>query len=157
TIAKEVVEEHLIIPATKAPSLRNNARVSKVFIIDEAELLDRSTTHAPTQNSILKTLEEPDGKTVIILVTSSTDRLLATIRSRSQQVRFGPLDQASMKRWLAGQELGVDRDEAGWLAAYAEGSPGELLSAKEMGLYAWHRELSPMLANAARGQYSLGL
>lgn len=157
TIAKEVVEEHLIIPATKAPQVRNDAKAAKVFIVDEAELLDRSTSHAPTQNSILKTLEEPDGKTVIILVTSSVDRLLTTIRSRSQQVRFGPLDPTAMKHWLANQDLGVDRDHAAWLIQHAEGSPGELLAAKDLGLYAWHQELAPMLASASRGKYVLGL
>lgn len=160
TIPKEVVVEHLIEPAKKAPNVQNDARVSKVFIIDEAELMDRSLSNAPVQNSILKTLEEPDGKTVIILVTSSPERLLTTIRSRSQQVRFGPLDPTSMKRWVAAQDTsawGIDREELAWLVDQAEGSPGEFLTAREMGLYAWHQALSPMLREAARGKYSMGL
>lgn len=160
TIPKEVIVEHLIEPAKKAPNLQNDARVAKVFIIDEAELMDRSLTNAPVQNSILKTLEEPDGKTVIILVTSSPERLLTTIRSRSQQVRFGPLDPTSMKRWVAAQDTsvwGIDREELAWLVDQAEGSPGEFMTAREMGLYAWHQTLSPMLREAARGKYSMGL
>jgi DNA polymerase-3 subunit delta' len=157
TIPKEVVEEHLIIPATRAPQIRNEGRAGKVFIVDEAELLDRSPTNAPVQNSILKTLEEPDGRTVIILVTSHADRLLTTIRSRSQQVRFGPLPAAEMRKWVASRAMEIDREEAVWLMEYAEGSPGEYLVGKEMGLYAWWKELSPMLAGAAKGKYALGL
>ena len=159
TIPKEVVIEHLIVPATKAPNVQNDAKVSKVFIVDEAELMDRSLSNAPVQNSILKTLEEPDGKTVIILVTSSPDRLLTTIRSRSQQVRFGRLDATTMKQWVGKQDMsawGIDRDELAWLIDHAEGSPGEMLSAREMGLYSWYQALSPMLREAARGKYSIG-
>jgi DNA polymerase-3 subunit delta' len=160
TIPKEVVEEYLVVPAKLAPNLPSDARVAKVFIVDEAELMDRSLSHAPTQNSILKTLEEPDGKTVIILVTSSPDRLLTTIRSRSQQVRFGPLDATSMKQWVLKQDTSTwnaDRDHLAWLIDQAEGSPGELLSALSMGLYAWYQTLTPMLRDAARGKYTLAM
>jgi hypothetical protein len=153
------VIEHLIVPATKAPNVQNSAKISKVFIVDEAELLDISLTKAHSQNALLKTLEEPDGKTVIILVTSNPDRLLPTIRSRSQQVRFGRLDATTMKQWVGKQDMsawGIDREELAWLIDHAEGSPGEMLAAREMGLYAWYQALSPMLRESARGKYSMG-
>ena len=57
----------------KAPQLGH----AKVFIIDEAELLD-----AYGQNALLKTLEEPPRDSYIILVTTAEERLLPTIRSR---------------------------------------------------------------------------
>lgn len=152
TIPKEVVEQHLIRPATLSPVLRNNARIGKVFVIDEAELLDRSATNAPTQNAILKTMEEPDGRTVIILVTSSLERLLPTIRSRCQQVRFAPLPPAAMRTWLSRQPDTPEREELAWLLESSEGSPGEFTTARSAGLYQWHLTVAPMLSDIIRGK-----
>lgn len=56
----------------------------KVFVIDEAELLE-----AEAQNALLKTLEEPPPRTYVLLLTTRLDRLLPTIRSRCQQVQIG--------------------------------------------------------------------
>lgn len=55
----------------------------KVAIIDGAELLN-----APASNALLKTLEEPRGKTIIFLLTTDERALLPTIRSRTQILRF---------------------------------------------------------------------
>jgi len=152
TIPKEIVEQHLIRPASLSPVLRNNASIGKVFIIDEAELLDRSATNAPTQNAILKTMEEPDGRTVIILVTSSLERLLPTIRSRCQQVRFAPLPPDAMRTWLMRQPETPEREELAWLLESSEGSPGEFQTARTAGLYQWHLTIAPMLADIIRGK-----
>lgn len=78
-------------PAYLRPSLGHG----KVFIIDEAELLDWTG-----QNALLKTLEQPPPQTYIILVTSRPAGLLPTIRSRCQLVTFTPLDQSAMEQWL---------------------------------------------------------
>lgn len=152
TIPKEVVEQHLIRPASLSPVLRNSAPIGKVFIIDEAELLDRSASNAPTQNAILKTMEEPDGRTVIILVTSSLERLLPTIRSRCQQVRFAPLPPPAMRTWLSRQPDTPEREELAWLLESSEGSPGEFVTARASGLYQWHLTIAPMLADIVRGK-----
>jgi DNA polymerase III delta prime subunit len=62
---------------------------NKAFIIDDAERM------LPTSsNALLKTLEEPPKNTLIILVTSSPEKLLPTIISRCQQVRFCPVEQS---------------------------------------------------------------
>lgn len=151
TIPKAVVEEHLIVPASLAPSMKSDSIASKVFIVDEAELLDRSPTNAPVQNAILKTLEEPAPGTVIILVTSSEDRLLPTIRSRCQRVAFTPLDDDAMRAWARGQSFDVSDEAHHWLMRYAAGSPGRFVSAVESDLYAWHTRIDPMYAQAERG------
>lgn len=64
-------------------SLKSYFNNYKAVIIDNAEKL---TTEA--QNCLLKTLEEPKSKTVLILVTSQPDRLLTTIFSRCQLIKF---------------------------------------------------------------------
>ena len=55
----------------------------KVAIIDNAETMTNEAA-----NSLLKTLEEPSATTVIILVASSADKILPTIKSRCQTVKF---------------------------------------------------------------------
>lgn len=60
----------------------------KVGIIYEAEKLNLESA-----NALLKTIEEPAPQTVIILITSAWDKILPTIASRSQLIRFSPLNQ----------------------------------------------------------------
>lgn len=160
TIPKDVIDTHLLEPAALAPALPGGL-ASKVFIVDEAELLDRSPTNAPTQNAILKTLEEPPAGTVIILVTTNPDRLLTTIRSRSQQVAFVPLAEGPMRVWLDQAKKTIDppieEDDLGFLHSFAAGSPGEFLRAHAGGLANWSRTLEPMLASADAGKYSVEL
>jgi DNA polymerase III subunit delta' len=57
----------------------------KVAIIDDADQLNPSS-----QNALLKTLEEPPPRTVLVLTTALEDRLLPTVRSRCLRVAFGP-------------------------------------------------------------------
>lgn len=64
-------------------SLRSYFGGWKAVIIDNAEKL---TTEA--QNCLLKTLEEPKGNTILILVTGQPERLLSTIFSRCQVMKF---------------------------------------------------------------------
>lgn len=66
-----------------------------VVIIDQA---DSMTLEAA--NAFLKTVEEPQGPTCFILITTQADRLPDTIRSRAQLVRFQALSQASLTRLL---------------------------------------------------------
>ena len=118
----------------------------KVFVIDEAELLE-----AEAQNALLKTLEEPPPHTYILLLTTRLDRLLPTIRSRCQQVAFGPLDPAAMQAWLAGGALKAQGAEREWILQFAEGSPGAALSAERQGLHAWWKDFQPDFTRMDRG------
>ena len=153
TIPKDVIETRLLAPAYRA-SNETGGLASKVFIIDEAELLDRSTTNAVSQNALLKTLEEPPEGTVIILVTSNEDRLLPTIRSRSQRVAFAPLDDDAMRAWInSADHDGAPLQQSDWLLTYAAGRPGRYLEALETGLDSWQSTLAPALAKADAGQY----
>jgi DNA polymerase-3 subunit delta' len=120
----------------------------KVFIIDEAELLDDSG-----QNAMLKTLEEPPPGTVIILVTQHEERLLPTIRSRCQRIAFGPLDADAMRAWWEAQGPEVPAQDRAFVAAFAEGSPGMAVRAAEHGIAAWDAELSPLFDALEAGRF----
>ncbi|WP_186595338.1 DNA polymerase III subunit delta' [Synechococcus sp. PROS-7-1] len=83
-------------------------------------------------NALLKTLEEP-GHGLLILLSAAPDRLLTTIRSRCQQIRFTRLPEGAMHAVLAQlpdgsghQALEIAAAEPE-LVALASGSPGALL------------------------------
>lgn len=67
----------------------------KVAVVDPAEQMNR---HAA--NTLLKTLEEPPGDTVFLLVSSNHSLLLATIRSRCQMIAFPCADREQAIGWL---------------------------------------------------------
>lgn len=155
TIPKDVVETHLLNPAALGAKVTPGGAASKVFIVDEAELLDRSPTNAPVQNAMLKLMEEPPPGTLIILVTSSEERLLPTIRSRCQRIRFGALSEGAMEAWLTKQGHGPK--ERDWAYRFGEGSPGKVKEAVETGLIAWHEEIGGMIDRLLAGKYPLEL
>jgi len=97
----------------------------KVYIIDSA---DTMTDEA--QNAFLKTLEEPPSGSVIILVADRQDALLPTIRSRSQEVRFFPLDPGIVEEALV-SAYGVDPAGARILSRISSGSIGKALEYKD--------------------------
>lgn len=147
-IPKEVIQKKVILPATLAPSLTNEAAVSKVFIVDEAELLE-----GPSQNALLKTLEEPPSRTVIILICDNLHVLLPTIRSRAQQVAFSPLSESAMNLWLRDLEDPPNADEAAWLLDFSAGSPGSFVAARKAGVFGWWQTLEPQLEELRLGKY----
>ncbi len=122
----------------------------KVFIIDEAELLDDSG-----QNALLKTLEEPPLGTTIILVTSRADRLLPTIHSRCQFVQFAPLTNQEMLGWVKDNKIDVEPEALNWLVSFSNGSPGLFLDAIETDLYETYRLLSNFLLMGVDINYTL--
>jgi DNA polymerase III subunit delta' len=96
----------------------------KVALLDGAETLNE---HA--QNALLKTLEEPPGAAVLLLVVARASLLLPTVRSRCQQVRLDPLPDADLTRFL--EREGVPRDRLPLLVARSGGSPGRALALRD--------------------------
>jgi DNA polymerase-3 subunit delta' len=78
-------------------------------------------------NAVLKTLEEPPPKGVLLLVSHAPGRLLATIRSRCRTLSFAPWSDDRLADFLVARE-GLDREDALSLAAMAQGAPGRALS-----------------------------
>ena len=88
----------------------------RVVILDPAEQM-RIEAH----NSLLKTLEEPPSRTILILVTTNPYMLLETIRSRSRLLQFGEISQDSIEHKLV-QDEGRPSEEARLAAALSGGS-----------------------------------
>ncbi len=81
---------------------------------------------AEAANALLKTLEEPSGKALIVLTAHGLDRLPETVKSRCQMARFLPVCQAEIESGLI--RMGFDEKEAGAAAAFASGRPGLAIS-----------------------------
>ncbi len=87
----------------------------RIFIIHEADRM-----RGPAQNHLLKTLEEPAGRTLFILVSEHPRGLLPTIRSRCQTVRFGALSPKTVQSILM-RERDIDVATAESIASVAQG------------------------------------
>ena len=89
----------------------------RVAVLEDCE---KWTTEAA--NAFLKTLEEPPGRSVLILLSDRPESLLPTIRSRVQSVRFGPLPDADVAALLLETGVAADDAAAARLAKLARGS-----------------------------------
>jgi DNA polymerase-3 subunit delta' len=114
----------------------------KIAIIDDADFLNRSEV----ANCLLKTLEEPPPKSVIILVGTSEGKQLPTIRSRAQIVRFDALSQETVARLLVEKQLVPDAAEANRLAAFSEGSLSRAIELSDPELWRFRGEFLAKLA-----------
>ena len=120
-----VVRQYLVEPAGLKPAMGRG----KVFVVEEADLMNPQA-----QNALLKTLEEPYGRTLIVLLTDQPGALLPTILSRCQVVRFAALPEDLVRREL--ESRGTDRKLAAEAARLAGGSLGLALKWIEDGVVA---------------------
>jgi len=83
--------------------LTSHARATKVSLIQPAQALTHNAA-----NSLLKTLEEPPGDSLIILVSDMPSQLPATVVSRCYRLRVAaPLREPALQ-WLRGRNPGID-------------------------------------------------
>lgn len=92
----------------------------KIAIIDDADTIGDEGA-----NSLLKTLEEPPPGAVIILISTSLQRQLPTIRSRCQVVRFQPLSPDHLAKLALRNQLVSDPEQADKISKHAHGSLAE--------------------------------
>ncbi|KGM43293.1 hypothetical protein JY97_08185 [Alkalispirochaeta odontotermitis] len=93
----------------------------RVVIISDAQALNPAAG-----NALLKVLEEPPARTVLILIATHTSDLLPTIVSRCQPVRFNPISRANLESVLV-RDHGLDAADATIIAAMAAGSVSRAL------------------------------
>ncbi|MCG8483909.1 MAG: DNA polymerase III subunit delta' [Clostridia bacterium] len=89
-----------------------------VIIIDKAE-----TMTVRAQNRFLKTLEEPRGDSIVILLTINANSLLPTILSRCMVMKLKPVHRDTICNYLI-EKYGIERKDAIVLAAFAYGNIG---------------------------------
>lgn len=113
----------------------------KVAVIDDADYLG-----VEGANCLLKTLEEPPPRSVLILISTSPARQLPTIRSRCQLIRFRPLPPDVVAELLVAHQYVDEPAEARRLAGHGEGSLQRALELAEPELWTFRETLLGRLA-----------
>lgn len=107
----------------------------KVALIEPAEAMNRNAA-----NALLKSLEEPPGDAVLILLSHDPTRLPVTIRSRCQSIAVPMPAREEAVQWLMA-EVEIGAREAGRALDAASGSPLRGKAMHEQGLVGAHGEL----------------
>lgn len=94
----------------------------RAVIIDAADDLERSGA-----NALLKSLEEPPAGTYFLLISHASDRLLPTIRSRCQMLRFEPLNNNDMATALRNAAPEASSEDIDTLVRAGKGAPGQAI------------------------------
>lgn len=111
-------------------------------------LRDADRLNQAAGNALLKTLEEPPADTHLVLLTAQPSKLLPTLRSRCQRVRFAPLPTEVLRELVL--EHGVDATVAEQALPFADGSMSRALALCEGGTLASRREWVHKMLEALR-------
>jgi len=131
-------------------SLRPYMGGRKLAIIDDADLLN-----VEGANCLLKTLEEPPPRSVLILIGTNPARQLPTIRSRCQLVRFRPLPTEVVAQLLVERQIVADPQEARRLAVHSEGSLQRAAELADADLWTFRTQLCEQLAGGLADSVAL--
>lgn len=113
----------------------------RCMIVDAA---DEMNTNA--QNALLKVLEEPPPRTLILLLAHAPSRLLPTIRSRCRALPLQPLSEEQVARVLAPtMPTDISQEDMRIIADISGGSPGRALELAEAGGLDLYRELTQLV------------
>ena len=115
----------------------------KIAIIDDADFLNQEGA-----NCLLKILEEPPPRSVLILIGTSAQRQLPTIRSRCQLVRFRRLAESDAARLLCLQGVATSEGAALQLYRLADGDVQQTRRLADPEVQSLHQELSHQLSQS---------
>ena len=119
----------------------------KIVIISPAESMNTNAA-----NALLKTLEEPKEKTLIMLVCHDSSRLLITIKSRCQKLIFPVPDRSKVKFWL--EKKLPDIQNINELIDHANGRPILAMNFTETDLIETRNEFNYLLDSLALNKTS---
>ncbi|MEA3560256.1 MAG: DNA polymerase III subunit delta' [Candidatus Omnitrophota bacterium] len=120
----------------------------KIWIV-----LDADSMTEEAADGFLKTLEEPPGRSLLILVCSNLSLLLPTIISRCQIVQFEALSFKRLKEFLS-DSYGLEDRKAHFLTALSDGSPGKAIDLKETNIFNTRDEIMDWIIGGFDGNQS---
>ena len=112
----------------------------RIVIVDTADEMNRNAA-----NAVLKILEEPPDRAILILVSDNPGRLLPTIRSRCRRLSLRPLSDALVTELLGRYRPDLSAADRLALLDLADGSIGHAIELAEQGGLALHRRLVELL------------
>ena len=118
---KNIIRVPVMRELEREANFRPFEGVARIFIVEDAEYMNDNAS-----NALLKTLEEPEPTSHLILTTANPTALLATIRSRCQVIRFAPIPADRIEAFLI-EEKKIPRADAELLARTSGGSLGRAL------------------------------
>jgi DNA polymerase III subunit delta' len=113
----------------------------RIVVVDGAEEMNRSAA-----NALLKVLEEPPRRALLLLVSHSPGRLLPTIRSRCRRFPLIALGRSAVMRLLRRYRPELAEPEAEALAMLCDGSVGRALEIADAGGLALYSSIVEMLS-----------
>jgi DNA polymerase-3 subunit delta' len=113
----------------------------RVVVVDGADEMNRNAA-----NALLKILEEPPRRTLLLLVAHSPGRLLPTIRSRCRRLALAPLPPDIVGELLARYRSDLPEAEAAAVTGLADGSIGRALDLAACGGIELYRSLLALLS-----------
>jgi DNA polymerase-3 subunit delta' len=122
----------------------------RIAVVDAADDLNVNA-----QNALLKILEEPPDRALLILIAHAPNLLLPTIRSRCRTLKLVPLEPASLDRALDALDPGMDAEARPIYAALSEGAPGRALALSAGGALGLFRETVAILGTIGRPDLGL--
>ena len=117
----------------------------RIAIVDGAEEMNRNAA-----NALLKILEEPPRRGLLLLVSHGAGRLLPTVRSRCRQFPLAALSPPLILQLLQQYRPELARSEAEALAGLAEGSIGRAIELADNGGLALYRSILGIVAQVPR-------
>ena len=131
---KGVIKIDRIREMQKELSLRPVEAPKKICIVNQADRMNQAAA-----NAFLKTLEEPPGSALLILLSDTPTALLSTILSRCQRLRFNPLPLEILTELLLAQGTPVEQAQSA--ASLAGGSMAKGMAVLQEGFLARRREI----------------
>lgn len=119
---KGLIKKEAIDNLIKSMNIAPLESERKIVIIDDCHKMGMEA-----QNALLKTLEEPPSYVNIILITSNISNLISTIISRSQLIKFNPVESQTIVDLIISRYM-KSQEEASFIAHFTKGSIGKSIS-----------------------------
>ncbi len=114
-IIVDTIHEEVLRLLQRTPAMND----WRIVIIDEADAMNKSAV-----NALLKILEEPPAKSVLLLTSATPAAMPSTIRSRCRRIRLTPRPLDEIKFFLAEERREIKGNAAHAIALAARGRPG---------------------------------
>jgi len=138
---KKVIRKQIVIDdVRKAHSMFHSTASEggwRVIVVDAADEMNRNAA-----NALLKILEEPPEKAILLLVSHAPGKLLPTIRSRCRMLKLSPLEADAVRDVVMDRFPDMNSLDLAALSALSEGAPGKAIRLADMdGLTVYDRML----------------
>jgi len=117
----------------------------RIAVVDAADEMNVNAA-----NALLKLLEEPPARSILLLVAHSPGKLLPTIRSRCRALKLNVLADDSVAAVLAGRYPSMASEDLGVLSRLAGGAPGRATELAELAGVELYKEMATQLVALPR-------